>query len=54
MARRHLDPGAIQIFVVGDKNTPVKGVSATERTLAEDLEFLANDLRMPFKEIELR
>jgi len=54
LARRHLDPTAIQVFVVGDKNTPVIGATTAGQTLAEDLALLAHELGLPFKEIELR
>ncbi len=54
LARRHLDPKAIQVIVVGDKNTTVTGEATAGRTLAEDLVLLAHELGLPFKEIDLR
>jgi predicted Zn-dependent peptidase len=54
LARRYLEPTTIQVFVVGDKNTPVNGDATKERTLAQDLSLLAQELGLPFKEIELR
>ena len=54
LARRYLEPTTIQVFVVGDKNIPVNGDATKARTLAQDLSLLAQELGLPFKEIELR
>ena len=54
LSRRFLDPGKLQIFVVGDKLTKVTRRDGTEVTLEEDLKALAKELQLPFMEIELR
>jgi predicted Zn-dependent peptidase len=54
LARQYLDPGKIQIFVVGDKLTKVINDQGDEATLEETLMDLAESLGLPYREIELR
>ncbi len=54
LARKYLDPGKIQIFVVGDKLTKVINNQGAEVTLEETLMDLAESLGLPYREIELR
>ena len=54
LARRLLDPGKLQVFVVADKTTLVRNGGGTDVTLEEDLKALAKELGLPFKEIPLR
>ncbi len=54
LARKYLDPGKIQIFVVGDKLIKVINDQGAEATLEETLMDLAESLGLPYREIELR
>jgi zinc protease len=54
LARRYLDPGRIQVFVVADKTIPVSRNQDGVQTLEEDLDRLAAQLDLPYSEIELR
>ena len=54
LAVKYLDPGKIQIFVVGDKLTKIKNPKSDESTLEDTLKSLADSLGLPFREIELR
>jgi zinc protease len=54
LARRYLDPGRIQVFVVADKTIPVGRNQNGVQTLEEDLDRLAAQLDLPYREIELR
>jgi len=54
LARQYLDPGKIQIFVVGDKLIKIKNDQGAEATLEETLMDLAESLGLPYREIELR
>ncbi len=54
LSKRFLDPKKLQVFVVGDKATPVKKKDGTNITLEEDLNALAKKLGLPYKEIALR
>ena len=54
LARQYLDPGKIQIFVVGDKLIQVKNDQGAEATLEETLMDLAESLGLPYREIALR
>ena len=54
LARQHLDPKQLQIMVVADKTTSVKKGNGQEVTLEEDLKELAEELKLPYKELELR
>lgn len=54
LAAKLLDPKKLQIFVVGDKKTMVKRSGAPQVTLEEDLKTLAEELGLPYREIELR
>ena len=54
LAKKLLDPGKLQIFVVGDKSTIVEQEDGTKISLEEDLKTLAKELGLPFKEIPLR
>jgi predicted Zn-dependent peptidase len=49
-----LDPGKIQIFVVGDKNIKVSSSGGEMVSLEEDLKTLAQKLNLPFQQIALR
>jgi predicted Zn-dependent peptidase len=54
LAREYLDPGRIQIFVVGDKFIKAKNERGDELTLEETLMELAEALDLPYRELELR
>jgi predicted Zn-dependent peptidase len=54
LARDHLVPGRLQIFVVADKTTPVQRTNVGVNTLGGDLKALAKKLGLPFREIALR
>jgi zinc protease len=54
LARQYLDPGKIQIFVVGDKLIKIRNVHGDEATLETTLVELAASLGLPYREIELR
>ncbi len=54
LARKHLDPARLQVFVVADKTTPVQRTNVGVGTLGEDLKVLADRLGLPFREIALR
>ncbi len=54
LARQYLDPGKLQIFVVGDKLTKVSNNRGDEITLEVSLKDLAESLELPYREIELR
>lgn len=54
LARRYLDPERIQVFVVADKTIPVSRNQNGVRTLEEDLDRLAAQLDLPYREIALR
>jgi predicted Zn-dependent peptidase len=54
LAREHLVPNRLQIFVVADKTTPVQRTDAGVKTLGADLQVLAKRLGLPFREIALR
>ena len=54
LARQYLDPGKIQIFVVGDKQIKLKNDHGDELTLEEALIDLAKSYGLPYREIELR
>jgi zinc protease len=54
LARRYLDPGRIQVFVVADKTIPVSRTQNGAQTLEEDLDRLAAQLDLPYREVELR
>jgi predicted Zn-dependent peptidase len=54
LAREYLDPRKIQIFVVGDKLIKVKNGQGDESTLEKTLMALAETLKLPYQEIELR
>jgi len=54
LAGEYLDPRKIQIFVVGDKLIKIKNDRGDEMTLEEMLMVLAESLKLPFREIELR
>jgi predicted Zn-dependent peptidase len=49
-----LDPGKIQIFVVGDKDINVPSSGGKLVTLEENLRILAHKLDLPFQQIALR
>jgi predicted Zn-dependent peptidase len=54
LAREYLNPNSVQIFIVGDKSTRVKSETAGDRTLEDDLSLLAQELKLPFRRIQLR
>jgi zinc protease len=54
LAKKFLDTSKLQIIVVGDKTTRVKGDNGTEISLEDDLRGLAQSLGIPFQEIPLR
>lgn len=54
IADNMLDSRKMQIFVVADKNTPVRRSDGQEETLENNLKGIADGLGLPFKEIELR
>jgi predicted Zn-dependent peptidase len=54
LAGKYLDPGKIQIVVVGDKLIKTKNDSGEELTLEEDLKRVAQTLGLPYREIVLR
>ena len=54
IAREHLNPKQLQIFVVADKTIPVQRTNVGITTLGEDLKVLADRLGLPFQEIALR
>jgi predicted Zn-dependent peptidase len=54
LARQLLNPGELQIVVVGDKETRVRTENGKEITLEEDLMSYANELGLPYREIPLR
>ncbi len=49
-----LDPAALQVFVVADRNTVVRGEDGTETILGQKLRLFAEKAGLPFEEIELR
>jgi len=54
LARKYLVPEKLKIFVVVDKETPIKKSNGLTLTLEEDLKGLALELGLPFEEIPLR
>ncbi len=54
LARAHLRPKAIQIFITGDKTTLVEKENGERITLEQDLKALAKSLELPYREIPLR
>jgi predicted Zn-dependent peptidase len=54
LARQYLDPGKIQIIVVGDKLIKIRNEQGDEATLEATLMALAESLGLPYQEIELR
>lgn len=54
LAVRYLDPGKLQIFVVGDKTITVRKEDSKAVTLEDDLIALAERLGLPYREIALR
>lgn len=54
MARAFLDPKKLQVFVVGDKATKVNRQESPDVTMEQDLKAMADELGLPFEEIELR
>jgi predicted Zn-dependent peptidase len=49
-----LDPEKLQVFIVADKKTPVKGADGTDIALYQDLKSLAERIGIPYQEIALR
>jgi len=54
LADRYLTPGRLQVFVVADKTIRVQRPGGDTVTLEENLQHLAADLGLPFKELPLR
>ena len=54
LAKRFLDPSELQIFIVADKAIPVKHADEKQLTLEQDIRALAEELGLPYREIELR
>jgi predicted Zn-dependent peptidase len=54
LAERFLDPSELQIFIVADKAIPVKHADEKQLTLEQDIRALAEELGLPYREIELR
>lgn len=54
LARKHLQPERLQVFVVTDKGTRVKSPEGKEGSLEEVLKNLARELGLPYQEIPLR
>jgi zinc protease len=54
LAREFLDPKKLQVFVVGDKATNVNRQESPDVTMDQDLKAMADELGLPFEEIELR
>ncbi len=54
LAKAYLDTSRLQIVIVADKNTPVIGPDGTKTTLETNLERLAEQLGLPYRELALR
>jgi len=54
LTQNYLHPDKLQIFVIADKNTPVKSTQGTEISLEKDLQEVAARLHLPYQEISLR
>jgi zinc protease len=54
LARKYLKAERIQIFVVADKNTPVRADDGGQISLETDLKQLAKQLQVDFRKIDLR
>jgi len=54
LAVRFVDPTKLQIFIVADKTIPVKNGHGAAATLEEDVKALAQELGLPYREIERR
>jgi predicted Zn-dependent peptidase len=54
LAKNHLNAGALQIFIVADKTTPLNRTDTEVKTLEDDLKVLADKLGLPYREIALR
>jgi predicted Zn-dependent peptidase len=54
LARAYLDPGKMQIVVVADLETEVKGEDLETISLKEDLEIAASKLGLPVEHLDLR
>jgi zinc protease len=53
LAKKYLDPQALQVFVVGDPSIPVSS-NGNRTTLAADLKRVAKEMGLAYQEIELR
>lgn len=53
VARTYLDPGKLQVFVVGDGTLPVVQEDGSRATLEEALRAAAEDMGLPFKRLPL-
>jgi predicted Zn-dependent peptidase len=54
LARTFLDPAGMQVFIVVDPETRVRGKNTEAVSIAESLSDLACDLDLPFRQIPLR
>jgi len=54
LAARFLDPGKLQIFIVADKTMRLVKNDGTSVSLEEDLQAMAGELGLPFREMALR
>ena len=54
LAQKLFDLRKIQIFVVGDKSTPVKAQDGSVQTLEQNLMSVAQSIGVPYKEVALR
>jgi hypothetical protein len=54
LARKHLQPERLQVFVVTDKGTRVRSPEGKEGSIEEVLKDLAKELGLPYQEIPLR
>jgi predicted Zn-dependent peptidase len=54
LARKYLDPGRLQIFVVGDGTVPVVQEDGSRVTLEEALRAAAEDMGLPFVTLPLQ
>jgi predicted Zn-dependent peptidase len=54
LARKYLDPGRLQVFVVGDGTVPVVQEDGSRVTLEEALQAAAEDMGLPFVTLPLQ
>lgn len=54
LANQLLNPERLQVFIVADKNIPVKTSRGEQMTLEKDIQNLARELGLPYTPIKLR